>query len=467
MRSTGIGYLSECSNWGTMTGSSCNIHSYQYRNGVYWCESGSGEFSNAVNLTMNVSRLTVSPSWLSPGASVTLRCEVHHQSAGWRFYWYKAVPDQSHNSYNYELLPETTNGTAQDFYVIHGQTHTAGYVCRAGGGDPEHYTYYSKLEFVWSGDVHPAASLTVSPDRVQHFPSESVSLKCDRNSAEWRVMWSTETRYLSYLPSCSSWWKTNASACTISIDGYHNGVYWCESGSGEFSNAINITAQHKDIMLVSHAHPVTEGASVTLSCRQRGQTPLSNVSFYHNDKLLQNDHKEELNISAVSKSDEGFYKCEHAGKVSPPSWMSVRVKTDVSRPESSLFLVLLIVGTVGGIIFIIFLFLLCHFRHRGSCSSRSIQSESSSETACHGVSRRETHEHSSPLNVADESSDATYSLIDPNNFGKTRRSHEPDEAVVYSHVKTRAAGKSIPASSDAVVYSEVRSRSALDNDAAM
>ncbi|KAM4536656.1 uncharacterized protein PAE49_021173 isoform 2-T2 [Odontesthes bonariensis] len=312
--------------------------------------------------------LNVSPSWLSPGASVTLRCKVHPQSAGWRFYWYKAVPDLSRNSYNYELLPETTNGTAEDFYVIHGQTHTAGYVCRAGGGDPEHYTYYSKLEFVWSGDVHPAASLTVSPDRVQHFTSESVSLKCDGNSTEWRVMRSTGTRYLSYLPSCSNWRTTNASACTIIIDGYHNGVYWCESGSGDFSNAINITAQHKDIILVSHAHPVTEGASVTLSCRQRGQTPLSNVSFYHNDKLLQNDHKGELNISAVSKSDEGFYKCEHAGKVSPPSWMSVRVvKTDVSRPESSLFPVLLMVGKVGGIIFIIFLFL--PYRCRQSAGS--------------------------------------------------------------------------------------------------
>lgn len=93
--------------------------------------------------------LTVSPSWLSPGASVTLNCEVEHPSAGWSFYWYKAVPDLSEKSSSYELLPDGS-GTAQDSYIIHGQTHTAGYVCRAGRGDPEYHTDHSQPKFVWS-----------------------------------------------------------------------------------------------------------------------------------------------------------------------------------------------------------------------------------------------------------------------------------------------------------------------------
>ena len=96
--------------------------------------------------------LTVSPSWLSPGASVTLSCQVEHPSAGWRFYWYKAVPDLSEelSSYSYELLPDT-NWTADASTIIHGQTHTAGYMCRAGRVDREYYTDYSHTEFVWSG----------------------------------------------------------------------------------------------------------------------------------------------------------------------------------------------------------------------------------------------------------------------------------------------------------------------------
>uniref|UniRef100_A0A3Q3M1P0 Ig-like domain-containing protein n=1 Tax=Mastacembelus armatus TaxID=205130 RepID=A0A3Q3M1P0_9TELE len=86
------------------------------------------EWSEVVTLTVSDQPkpvLTVSPSWLSPGASVTLNCEVEHPSAGLRFYWYKAVPKLSGDSYT-------------------------GYVCRAGRGDPVFYTQYSELKLVWS-----------------------------------------------------------------------------------------------------------------------------------------------------------------------------------------------------------------------------------------------------------------------------------------------------------------------------
>ena len=105
--------------------------------------------------------LTVSPSWLSAGASVTLNCRVKDQSAGWRFYWYKTVPDPSDNFYSYELLPGSSSGTEQDSYIVHGQKHTAGYVCRAGRGDPVFYTYYSKPKFVWSGGQYVCLSYLI------------------------------------------------------------------------------------------------------------------------------------------------------------------------------------------------------------------------------------------------------------------------------------------------------------------
>ncbi|CAI5686274.1 unnamed protein product [Oreochromis niloticus] len=108
--------------------------------------------------------LTVSPSWLSPGASVTLNCEVEHPSAGWSFYWYKAVHDlktYSYEYYIYELLHDG-NGTAQDSYIIHGQTHTAGYVCRAGRGDPEYHTDHSQPKFVWSAAQSQETSQTAA-----------------------------------------------------------------------------------------------------------------------------------------------------------------------------------------------------------------------------------------------------------------------------------------------------------------
>ncbi|KAI9522178.1 hypothetical protein NQZ68_038814, partial [Dissostichus eleginoides] len=322
--------------------------------------------------------LTVSPSWPSPGASVTLNCRVDHPSAGWSFYWYKAVPRLSGNSYSYELLPGSENGTERDLFIIDGQTHTAGYYCRAGREDRVFYSSYSKRKFVWSGDLNSAASLTVSPDSVQHFTKTSVSLSCEGNSTEWRVRRFTKSGNL--LP-CSSWGTMAGSTCTITRS-WLSGVYWCESETGQFSNAVNITMKYGDIILVSPVRPVAEGLPVTLSCKLNNETVLYNADFYKDYKLIQNDSRRELTISAVSKSDEGFYKCKRRDSpqglkkwTSPESWFSVKS----SRPgKASTFLVLLTVGLLCGVLLII-LPLLFLYRYRKSKDSVFIRSQSTDQ----------------------------------------------------------------------------------------
>ncbi|XP_030287757.1 low affinity immunoglobulin gamma Fc region receptor II-like [Sparus aurata] len=245
------------------------------------------------------------------------------------------------------------------------------------------------------------------------------------------------------------------------------------------------------MILLSPARPVTEGDSVSLSCKLRRQTFDSIVFFYHNEKLIQSDTRWELNISAVSKSDEGFYKCQHSGQESAQSWMSVQA---VSRPEHSSFPVLLIVGLICGIVLIILLLLL--YRHRPSkdtCFKRPIQSESSNtdqnEAQCneyssplHGdVCLYESIKHSEDTeHVAGGSQDVTYSSIELRHFGKKGKQHTPEERSVYSDVRTGAAdnnllyaqvfshntgkkkkGRSAPAAADETVYSEVKPGSSL------
>uniref|UniRef100_A0AAZ1X0Q3 Ig-like domain-containing protein n=1 Tax=Oreochromis aureus TaxID=47969 RepID=A0AAZ1X0Q3_OREAU len=330
--------------------SSSNSGNYRCKGRMKSSQHQTTEWSDSVTLTVSDNKprpvLTVSPSWLSPGASVTLNCEVEHPSAGWSFYWYKAVPDLSEKSSSYELLPDGS-GTAQDSYIIHGQTHTAGYVCRAGRGDPEYHTDHSQPKFVWSADVHSAASLTVSPDRVQHFTSDSVSLTCEGNFTEWRVRKFSEDGRL--YSDCR---RMTGSTCNINTSKSDTAVYWCESGSGEFSSAVNITVQNdgNGPILVSPVHPF-ENTKI-----------LSNVFFYHNDKLIQNDTRGELKISAVSKSDEGFYKCQYSGRESAQSWMSVKA-------DSSSSPVWLIVGLVCGVSLIIILLLLLYHCRQSKCKS--------------------------------------------------------------------------------------------------
>uniref|UniRef100_UPI001A991272 uncharacterized protein LOC120821237 n=1 Tax=Gasterosteus aculeatus aculeatus TaxID=481459 RepID=UPI001A991272 len=341
--------------------------------GVYWCRGGRGdpvyytEYSHPVDVPQPV--LTVSPSWTSPGDSVTLTCSVEPPSAGWRFFWYQAVPELSLN-YTYELLAGNTTGTEQDSYILHGQTHTAGYVCRAGRGDPVFYTLYSDVKFVWSGGVNPAASLTVSPHRLQHFSTESLSLSCEGNSTEWRVMKADESGFMS---SCSYWGQMTGSTCNTTRAS--SGVYWCESAT-QSSNAANITTHSGDVILVSPVHPVTEGHSVTLGCMLRTKELLDNVDFYKNDQLLPNGVGGELFISAVTKSDEGFYKCR--GRKSPPgletltsaeSWLSVEHPEEAA--SSSVFLLLLVVGLASGILLIILLLLILRRYRKSKASSLS------------------------------------------------------------------------------------------------
>ncbi|XP_073331709.1 Fc receptor-like protein 4 [Pagrus major] len=400
-------------------------HSGDYRcKGRKKSEKSSTDWSDPFKLTVSDKPrpvLTVSPSWLSAGASVTLNCSVKDQSAGWRFYWYKTVPVQSNNYYSIELLPGSSRGTEQDSYIVHGQTHTAGYMCRAGRGDPVSYTHYSEPKFVWSTDFHSSASLTVSPDRAQHFTSDSVSLSCEGNSTKWRLKrLSTEDRYLS---DCSTWRTMTGSTCNIKTFWLSDAVFWCESGSGEFSNAVNITIQNKNMILLSPARPVTEGESVSLSCKLRKQTFDSIVFFYHNEKLIQSDTRWELNISAVSKSDEGFYKCQYWRQESAQSWMSVQ--------GDSSFPVLLIVGLVCGLVLVLLLLLLYRYRpSKDTCFNRPIQFESSNtdqnEAQCneysssqHGVCLYESVKHSEDTeNVAGGSQDVTYSSIILKNIGK-------------------------------------------------
>ncbi|XP_078020745.1 Fc receptor-like protein 5 isoform X6 [Epinephelus lanceolatus] len=443
-------------------------------NGDYRCvgtlkhEKSSTEWSDAFTLRVSDYKpqlvLTVSPLWLSPGASVTLNCSVEHPSAGWRFFWYKAVPKLSDNSYSYELIPGSIHGTEQDSYIVDGQTHTAGYVCRAGRGDPVYYTHYSQPKFVWSGDSHSAASLTVSPDRMQHFSREPVSLSCEGNSTEWRVSRFSVDGYPRHCSSSSSSWGTmTGSRCNMDRD-WQSGVYWCESETGQFSNAVNITIQYGDIILVSPVHPVTEGDSVTLGCKLRTEKVPYNVDFYKNDKLIQNVTGGELTISAVSKSDEGFYKCKGKDSpqglqslTSPESWMSVK---SPRLEGSSPFPVLLIVGPVCGVLLILLLllFLYLYRKSKDSCFMRS-QSSSRGPATDHMINQDETQlkEYAPPLHG--ESNDVTYSVVELKNITKKgNKKEKPEENAVYSDVKIRSA------TDDNVMYAQVNFHSKAKRD---
>ncbi|XP_064815815.1 Fc receptor-like protein 5 [Oncorhynchus masou masou] len=182
------------------------------------------------------------------------------------------------------------------------------------------------------GHLSPPASLSVSPDRSQFFKFESVSLSCEvqGNSAGWRVVRNTSRGILS---ECNTdWGKQQGSSCNVSLITSHSGVYWCESGSGEHSNAVNITVPDGAVILESPALPVTEGDSVTLRCRYQVTPSDLTAVFYKDGSLIRTETTGEMTIPAVSKSDEGLCKCTNSEGESPESWMTVTGPTPIPPP---------------------------------------------------------------------------------------------------------------------------------------
>ncbi|XP_045557694.1 basement membrane-specific heparan sulfate proteoglycan core protein isoform X2 [Salmo salar] len=361
---------------------------YRSNSDSYTCEGVKGnkfsKTSEAVKLTVSDQPqpvLSISPQWLNPGASVMLSCGVKDLSTDWWFSWYRTVPYRaglpSLSDKSYSLQPISDNVTSEDSYTLipAGATPTGGYVCRAGRGDPVYDTLYSEPQCLWSGDLQPSVSLTVNPNTTQHFRWTSLSLSCELkgNSTGWRLKRYTETAWQSECPS--TWRSITESTCTItSLDTWSSGVFWCESGSGEYSNAVNITVNDGDVSLESPVHPVTEGDSVTLTCTFRYQetNPKLKADFYKDGVLIKNETTGEMTIPTVSKSDEGFYKCKSGERESPESWVTVRVSPVVSPGSSTSVLVGVVVGlVVAGVLLVILLVLLWRYQNRkGSCFNR-------------------------------------------------------------------------------------------------
>ncbi|XP_047655771.1 sialoadhesin-like isoform X3 [Tachysurus fulvidraco] len=252
--------------------------------GTYTCRgterrgSRSSHSSDVITLTVSErpqAVLSVSPhSWLTEGDSLTLSCEVTDFSTNWTFNWYTVVPYRDgltgiNNNRGYmvyvELLSDSSRGSGGKYTLSPAALkHTGVYMCRGEREEPALHTQYSNLQPLWITGESPPVSLIINPNRTQHFTNDFLSLSCED--------------------------------------------------------------QNGDVILESPVHPVTEGHPLTLRCLYHIPNPSNlRADFYKDGSVLQNQTTGEMIIQTVSKSDEGFYHCEHPERgESLKSWVSVR-----------------------------------------------------------------------------------------------------------------------------------------------
>ncbi|XP_051572197.1 low affinity immunoglobulin gamma Fc region receptor III-like [Myxocyprinus asiaticus] len=222
--------------------------------GKYTCrgktrDGQNSEISDAVTLTVSDETkavLSVSPQkWLTEGDSVTLICEVYGSSTGWTFSWYRDDNDRK-----YKLLSDRK---------LHSQFCCCkSHKCRGERGEQVYYTEDSNTQPLCFSGVTSSVFLIISPNRTQHFTSDSLSLSCEdqSNSTGWTVRRYTDSEE---MEDCSSihWGSQTGSTCRISpVYTDDTREYWCHSESGENSDPVNITIHNPTIVLIQSEREV-------------------------------------------------------------------------------------------------------------------------------------------------------------------------------------------------------------------
>ncbi|KAM4611647.1 uncharacterized protein ACJ7VT_012325 [Polymixia lowei] len=191
---------------------------------------------------------------------------------------------------------------------------------------------------ITSAAMFPPASLKVRPDRSQFFTYDRISLRCEglRDFAGWTVTRnSTEG---TFEPCQSGWGILGNFSCSID-DAYpdDSGIYWCESSTGERSNAVNITVTAGPVILETPILPVLVEDDVILVClyKEENRQSTSNfpAQFYKHGSFIGAQPTGEMIIHSVSTADEGLYKCKHPAKgESKESWLVVRAPVPPLTP---------------------------------------------------------------------------------------------------------------------------------------
>ncbi|XP_043954180.1 uncharacterized protein LOC122820676 [Gambusia affinis] len=356
--------------------------------------------------------LIVDPNWSTfhPGESVTFICDISEgEETNWQY-------ELRRNGKQFIQFNPHKSYTLQRIQI----DHSGEYQCcglRKSSKDTDCSDTVSLTV-----TAQPKAKLTAGPTTIP--VGGSVTLRCSvEPSTGWKYRWFRRTQN---TPEVEHTEEGNRD-----INVTQGGIYRCigKRGNGDYPSVIsdevsfNITFSNKVV--------VTRRELITLTCEvQGGETTEWTCDWKKSDKPVKVGNDNHLTVS-VNEFSSGNYMCRCRRR---DDWYSVTkwsekipVSVSVSSPVSSSFLVLLIVGSISGIVLLVLLLLL--WRYKRSNDLCCVRSQSSATN--HGVDQTEGHLYSSLLH----GTTSLYETVHPRGATGNERRHHPEEGSVYVNVR--------------------------------
>uniref|UniRef100_A0AAQ6IS82 Ig-like domain-containing protein n=1 Tax=Anabas testudineus TaxID=64144 RepID=A0AAQ6IS82_ANATE len=242
----------------------------------------------------NLPSVSVSPSEIVEGSSVTLTCSSDANPAA-KYTWYKS-----------DTHLKSIHEEPQFIFTSIKSSDSGQYYCEAGN--------------------------TLGKSR-----SESVSI---------------DVKYRPKLPSVSvtakyTWYKSDTHLKSIheepqfvfrSIKSSDSGQYYCE-GENKLgksrSESVSIDVKYRPNLPSVSVSPseIVEGSSVTLTCSSDAN-PAANYTWYKSDTHLKSIHEEpQFVFRSIKSSDSGQYYCEAGNKLGKSRSESVSIDTGQQLPQ--------------------------------------------------------------------------------------------------------------------------------------
>uniref|UniRef100_A0A3Q1H5M4 B-cell receptor CD22 n=1 Tax=Anabas testudineus TaxID=64144 RepID=A0A3Q1H5M4_ANATE len=256
----------------------------------------------------NLPSVSVSPSEIVEGSSVTLTCSSDANPAA-NYTWYKEN--------GLRLLSENT----QFVFTSINSSDSGQYNCTAEN------QLGTSSEYIFINVKYPPRlpSVSVSPSEIVEGSSVTLTCSSDANPAAKYTWYKSDTHLKSIHEEPQFVFR--------SIKSSDSGQYYCEAGNKlgtSRSESVSIDVKYRPNLPSVSVSPseIVEGSSVTLTCSSDAN-PAANYTWYKENGLRLLSENTQFVFTSIKSSDSGQYNCTAENQLGTSSeYIFINVKCE-------------------------------------------------------------------------------------------------------------------------------------------